>query len=100
MVDNQVGEVLVVAMTAARTKRPKAANRVRARMTLPAIADVAGKVLRVGLAVVLAVRGLAALGLMSYGAWLVYPPAGPITAGALLLADRLADDRRVKAASE
>jgi hypothetical protein len=99
MVDNQVGEVLVVAMTAARAKRPKAANRVRA-MTLPAIADMAGKVLRVGLAVVLAVRGLAALGLMTYGAWLVYPPAGPITAGVLLLADRLADERRVKAASE
>jgi hypothetical protein len=99
MVDNQVREVLVVAMAAARTKRPKAAKRVRAR-AVPAIADVAGKVLRVGLAVVLAVRGLAALCLMSYGAWLAYPPAGPIMAGVLLLADRLTDERRVKAAGE
>lgn len=100
MVDNQVGEVLVVAMMAARTKRPKAAKRVRVRAAVPAIAGAAGKVLRVGLAVVLAVRGLVALGLISYGAWLVYPPAGPIMAGVLLLADRLTDERGVKAAGE
>lgn len=68
------------------------------RVALPAIADAAGKAVRVGLAVVLAVRGLAALCLISYGAWLAYPPAGPFMAGVLLLADRLADERRVKAA--
>lgn len=100
MVDNRVGEVLVVAITAARTRRPKAAIRVRVRAVLPSIADVAGKVVRVGLAVVLAVRGLAALCLISYGAWLFYPAAGFIMAGVLLLADRLADERRVKAAGE
>ena len=30
--------------------------------------------------------GLAGIGLIAYGAWLVYPPAGFIAAGALLLA--------------
>lgn len=34
--------------------------------------------------------GLAAVGLIAYGAWLVYPPAGFITAGTLLLAGVLA----------
>ncbi|MFE7559659.1 hypothetical protein [Kitasatospora sp. NPDC057500] len=35
--------------------------------------------------------GLLAVLLISAGAWLIYPPAGLITAGALLLADRVAD---------
>lgn len=30
--------------------------------------------------------GIGAVGLIAYGAWLVYPPAGYITAGVLLLA--------------
>lgn len=85
-------------MTAARAKRPKAARRVRVGMALPAMAGAAGKVLRVGLAVVLAVRGLAAVCLISYGAWLAWPPAGSIAAGVLLLADRVSDERQAKAA--
>lgn len=32
--------------------------------------------------------GLLGLGLVAYGAWLAWPPAGPMVAGALLLADR------------
>ncbi len=35
------------------------------------------------------VAGLAAVGLISYGAWLVYEPAGYITGGVLLLAGTL-----------
>ena len=34
--------------------------------------------------------GLAAVGLMAFGAWQVYPPAGFIVAGALILAGVLA----------
>ena len=30
--------------------------------------------------------GLLGLGLVSYGAWLIYPPAGFITAGVILVA--------------
>lgn len=30
--------------------------------------------------------GIAATGLISYGAWLIYPPAGFISAGVLILA--------------
>ncbi|MGH8867084.1 MAG: hypothetical protein ACRDYU_03700 [Actinomycetes bacterium] len=37
--------------------------------------------------------GLAGLVLVSYGAWLAYEPAGFMTAGGLLLADRLREDR-------
>lgn len=43
---------------------------------------------------VMAVRGLAGLALISYGAWLAYPPAGFVTAGVLLLADRVLDERK------
>ncbi|WP_433252892.1 hypothetical protein ACQPYK_08620 [Streptosporangium sp. CA-135522] len=32
--------------------------------------------------------GLLGLGLVAYGAWLAWPPAGPMSAGALLLADQ------------
>jgi hypothetical protein len=46
------------------------------------------------LAAVVAVRGLAGLALISYGAWLAYPPAGFVTAGVLLLADRVLDERK------
>ncbi|MEU8270142.1 hypothetical protein AB0B89_23660 [Sphaerisporangium sp. NPDC049002] len=37
---------------------------------------------------VAALPGLTGLLLVSYGAWLAWPPAGFITPGALLLADR------------
>jgi hypothetical protein len=39
--------------------------------------------------------GLAGVGLISYGAWLVYPPAGFIIAGAMLLAGALLTGRKV-----
>lgn len=67
--------------------------RARASGIGNAWASGAGTALRVALAGVLAVRGLAALVLLSYGAWLAYEPAGWMVAGALLLADRLADAR-------
>jgi hypothetical protein len=35
--------------------------------------------------------GLAGLGLVSYGAWLAWPPAGFLVAGVLVLADQVAD---------
>jgi hypothetical protein len=34
---------------------------------------------------------LLAVGLLSFGAWLAWPPAGFLTAGGLLLADQVAD---------
>lgn len=42
-----------------------------------------------------ALPGLLAFLLLAYGAWLIYPPAGFLTAGALLLGDRLATARAV-----
>jgi hypothetical protein len=33
--------------------------------------------------------GLSGVGLVSYGAWMIYPPAGFITAGILLIASTL-----------
>ncbi|MFD9943205.1 hypothetical protein ACFWYW_14570 [Nonomuraea sp. NPDC059023] len=48
-------------------------------------AEPAGTAVRV---VATAGPGLLGLGLAAYGAWLAWPPAGFITAGALLLADR------------
>lgn len=41
----------------------------------------------------LAVRALAGLLLVAYGAWLAWPPAGFIAVGAGLLADRILDER-------
>jgi hypothetical protein len=35
------------------------------------------------------VAGLCGVGLVSYGAWLIYPPAGFITAGILLIVGAL-----------
>jgi hypothetical protein len=32
--------------------------------------------------------GLAGLGLLSYGAWIAWAPAGPMVAGVLILADQ------------
>lgn len=37
-----------------------------------------------------ALPGLLGLVLVSFGAWMAWPPAGPIVAGVLLLADRVA----------
>lgn len=54
----------------------------------------AGSVLRALFVAVVAVRGLAGLALISYGAWLAYPPAGFVTAGLLLLVDRMLDERK------
>lgn len=41
----------------------------------------------------LAVQALAGLALVAFGAWMAWPPAGPIVAGAGLIADRLLDER-------
>jgi hypothetical protein len=49
-----------------------------------AVAGAAG-VLTAGL--LRALPGLAGLGLVAYGAWLAWPPAGFLAAGALILAD-------------
>lgn len=38
-----------------------------------------------------ALPGLAGLGLVSYGAWLAWQPAGFVMAGVLILADQVAD---------
>jgi hypothetical protein len=60
-------------------------RRVISRLTL-ALAAPAGWL-------VAALPGLIGLGLLSFGAWMVYPPAGLITAGTLLLADKIATER-------
>jgi hypothetical protein len=51
----------------------------------------AGALVRVVLA---ALPGLLGLVLLAVGAWLAWPPAGLMVAGALLLADRVASARR------
>lgn len=40
-----------------------------------------------------ALPSLTGLVLVAYGAWLAWPPAGFVTAGALILADQIADRR-------
>lgn len=82
-------------------RRRLAVHRV-ARVPLGArVAGVAGATLRRALTILrvvavglLAVRGLAGVALVAYGAWLAWPPAGFIVAGVALLADRLHDFRR------
>lgn len=59
-----------------------------------ATAVITGTLLRALLVTVVAVRGLVALALISYGAWLAWPPAGFMVAGGLLLADRMLDERK------
>lgn len=49
-----------------------------------------GAAVRVALA---AVPGLAGLVLLAVGAWMAWPPAGPMVAGALLVADRVVSQR-------
>lgn len=53
----------------------------------------AGPVIAALMSAVIALRGLAGLALISYGAWLAYRPAGFVLAGVLLLADRMVDER-------
>lgn len=48
------------------------------------VAGPAGTIVRV---IATAGPGLLGLGLLSYGAWLAWHPAGPMVAGALILAD-------------
>lgn len=38
-----------------------------------------------------AAPGTAIVGLLTWGAWMAWPPGGPLTAGGLLLADRIAE---------
>ncbi|WP_141579666.1 hypothetical protein [Actinomadura sp. WMMA1423] len=57
-------------------------------------AGAVGTALRAVLAGVLAVRALAGVVLVAYGAYEAWHPAGFIVAGAALLADRLDDRRR------
>lgn len=52
-----------------------------------------GPVIAALMSAVIALRGLAGLALISYGAWLAYRPAGFVLAGVLLLADRMVDER-------
>lgn len=44
----------------------------------------------------LAARAVAGLALVAYGAWLAWPPAGFIVAGAGLLADRASEELRAR----
>ncbi|YCK35163.1 hypothetical protein ACNF49_14070 [Actinomadura sp. ATCC 39365] len=55
------------------------------------VAELAGAMLRT---VGQVLPGLAGLGLVSYGAWLWWRPAGFIAAGVLLLADRVWEQAR------
>lgn len=59
-----------------------------ARNTVAAVLGVA--------AVLLAARAVAGLALVAYGAWLAWPPAGFIVAGAGLLADRASEELRAR----
>lgn len=71
----------------ARWRRLVAAVHRRGAAALIVLAEPAGHLVR-------ALPGLTGLLLLSYGAWMAYHPAGLITAGGLLLADRIAVDRR------
>jgi len=64
------------------------------------LAGAAGTGLRAVLAGVLAVRALAGVVLVAYGAWLAWPPGGFMVAGLVLLADRLGEERKERPAHE
>lgn len=70
----------------------RAHGRPARRVRVPDLAGAAGAVLGAVLAALVAVRGVAGWLLVSYGAWLAWPPAGFIVGGGLLLADRLSDE--------
>lgn len=63
---------------------------VRSRLAVIA-AELAGPVGTVVRFALTAGPGLAGIGLVAYGAWLAWPPAGWMTAGALVLVDRAYD---------
>lgn len=73
-------------------------GRVRGRAGVCAldVAAAAGSGARWLLAVLVALRGLAGLLLVAYGAWLAYEPAGFVVLGLGVLADRVADDRKAR----
>lgn len=75
----------------------------RAQRYKLAAAGAAGTLARGLLQASRAVPGLAGAGLVAYGAWLAWPPAGFISAGALVLADVVATrvaDRTKKGGEE
>lgn len=86
-------------MVAVSMRRPGALRRrLAARRAARAswalrVAGAAGTALRAVLTAVLAVRALAGVALLSYGAWLAWEPGGFIVLGLALLADRLLDGR-------
>jgi hypothetical protein len=53
-----------------------------------------GHALRLGAASGRSLQGLAGLGLVAYGCWLAYPPAGSMVAGLGLLVDRWDEARK------
>lgn len=71
----------------------RSAAGVPLRRVVGVAASAAGLVARVALAAVRLVWGLVPAALMSVGAWLAYEPAGFVVAGALLLLDRVLDER-------
>lgn len=72
----------------------------RPRPGVAAGAGAAGAVLRAAWTGILAVRALAGLLLMAYGAWTAWQPAGALVVGAGLLADRVAEQRAAAAGDE
>lgn len=77
-----------------RAGRVRVLWRSRRRRAVAALAGAAGVLLRWLGVVVMGGRALAGLLLLSYGAWLAYHPAGFIVPGLLLLADRVAEERK------
>jgi hypothetical protein len=66
---------------------PRARKAARARRRLlPALAAVAGHVLRLSVRVGVQFPGLAGAGAVCYGAWLAWAPAGFVVAGMFMLA--------------
>lgn len=98
MVDNEPREVLVVTAVMRPLARAGSSSwrvwRGRVASAAATAAGAAGSVVRALLVTVVAVRGAAALLLISYGAWLAYRPAGFIVGGLLLLVDRMLDERK------
>jgi hypothetical protein len=82
-----------VATTYVHSAGPSVLERVSRRVDrlLFVLAEPAG---RAAAALVAALPGLLGLVLLSVGAWMAYHPAGFIVPGALLLADKVATERR------
>lgn len=79
-----------------RAGRVRVLWRSRRRRAVAALAGAAGVLVRWAATLVLVGRAPLGLALLSYGAWLAYHPAGFVVAGGLLLADRVAEERREK----